>query len=86
LQRLGPGLPPSSRRHYTLGYGIGVCLGNGDGTFQPVVFYAAGSDTGIGFVVVGDFNGDHILDAATLGQQGVWLFRVPLRKAGCPIW
>jgi hypothetical protein len=54
--------------------GIGVCLGNGDGTFQPVVFYEAGSDVGFEDLAIGDFNGDGILDAATAGAQGVWLF------------
>ncbi len=54
--------------------GIGVALGNGDGTFQPVVFYQAGTDTLIGGVVLGDFNGDGILDAATPGESGLWLF------------
>jgi hypothetical protein len=36
---------------------VGVLLGNGDGTFQPIVNYPAGK--GIAFVDVGDFNGDH---------------------------
>jgi hypothetical protein len=36
---------------------VGVLLGNGDGTFQPVVNYPAGK--GLAFVDVGDFNGDH---------------------------
>jgi hypothetical protein len=55
-------------------WGIGVCLGNGDGTFQPAVFYPAGKDNEISYLVLGDFNGDHILDAATPGASGVWLF------------
>jgi VCBS repeat protein/FG-GAP repeat protein len=54
--------------------GIGVCLGNGDGTFQSVVFYQAGTDMEIYNVVLGDFNGDGILDAAVAGQSGIWLF------------
>jgi len=54
--------------------GIGVSLGNGDGTFQPAVDYVAGNDTGLSYVVIGDFNGDGIPDAASVGYQGVWLF------------
>jgi hypothetical protein len=54
--------------------GIAVALGNGDGTFQPVVFYQAGTDMYIGGVALGDFNGDGILDAATPGESGLWLF------------
>jgi hypothetical protein len=54
--------------------GIGVSLGNGDGTFQPMTFYPAGSDTGIGNPIVGDFNGDGIPDVAVAGSSGVWLF------------
>jgi hypothetical protein len=55
-------------------YGIGVSLGNGDGTFQPAVFYQAGTDTNILFLALGDFNGDGITDAATVGSSGIWLF------------
>jgi hypothetical protein len=57
-------------------FGIGVCLGNGDGTFQKAVFYPAGpgTDTNMTSVVVGDFNNDGIPDAATIGTSGVWLF------------
>jgi hypothetical protein len=54
--------------------GIAVSLGNGDGTFQSVVFYQAGNDTGIGNPVVGDFNGDGIPDVVAVGSSGVWLF------------
>jgi len=54
--------------------GVGVCFGNGDGTFQPAVFYAGGTDKYIGTPVVGDFNGDGIPDAATVGGSGIWLF------------
>jgi hypothetical protein len=54
--------------------GIGVCLGNGDGTFQGAVFYQAGNDTGVGNPVVGDFNGDGIPDAVVAGSSGIWLF------------
>jgi FG-GAP-like repeat/Abnormal spindle-like microcephaly-assoc'd, ASPM-SPD-2-Hydin len=41
---------------------VGVLLGNGDGTFRPVVNYPAGK--GVAFVAVGDFNGDHMPDLA----------------------
>jgi hypothetical protein len=42
--------------------GVSVLLGNGDGTFQPAVNYAAG--VGPSSVAVGDFNGDGTLDLA----------------------
>jgi hypothetical protein len=56
--------------------GIGVCLGNGDGTFQTATFYPAGGENTqtIGQAVVGDFNGDGIPDVAVAGSSGVWLF------------
>ena len=41
---------------------VAVLLGNGDGTFQPPVLYAAGSD--LSSIVAGDFNGDGKLDLA----------------------
>ncbi len=41
---------------------IGILLGNGDGTFQPVVNYDTGGDPNN--VAVGDFNGDGFLDLA----------------------
>jgi hypothetical protein len=37
---------------------IGVMLGNGDGTFQPIVTTAAFGE----FTAIGDFNGDGVLD------------------------
>lgn len=40
--------------------GVMILLGNGDGTFQPKVDYAAGSNPSS--VAVGDFNGDGRLD------------------------
>jgi hypothetical protein len=55
-------------------WGISVSLGNGDGTFQPAVFYPAGTDTTTYYVALGDFNGDGITDAATVGASGIWLF------------
>jgi len=55
--------------------GIGVCFGNGDGTFQPAIFYQASSDTEMDDLVLGDFNGDGIPDAVSTGlESGVWLF------------
>ncbi|MGA2591126.1 MAG: VCBS repeat-containing protein [Bryobacteraceae bacterium] len=54
--------------------GIGVSLGNGDGTFQTAAVYPAGTDAYIDWPVVGDFNGDGIPDAATIGESGVWVF------------
>jgi hypothetical protein len=53
--------------------GIGVCLGNGDGTFAAPIFYQMGSDQPSS-VAIGDFNGDGIPDAITVGESGVWLF------------
>lgn len=61
--------------------GIGVCFGNGDGTFQPAVpYYVSTGPASVGGLVLGDFNGDGLLDAAVAGQEipsgpfGVWLF------------
>jgi hypothetical protein len=51
---------------------ISVLLGNGDGTFQPQVTYAVGTEPDA--LVAGDFNGDGRLDLAvanqSLGQPG----------------
>ncbi|HUO29368.1 MAG TPA: FG-GAP-like repeat-containing protein [Bryobacteraceae bacterium] len=44
---------------------VGVLLGNGDGTFQQAVDYAAGPS--VNTVVTGDFNGDGHLDLAVSG-------------------
>jgi hypothetical protein len=41
--------------------GFGLCLGNGDGTFQPAVFYQISTDSVPQRVVIGDFNNDGIL-------------------------
>jgi hypothetical protein len=54
-------------------YGVGVCIANGDGSFQPAVFYQTGTDTEVGNVVYGDFNGDGIPDIAVSGESGIWL-------------
>lgn len=61
------GIPDVAVANYVYNYGngsVGVLLGNGDGTFQPVKRYFAG-----GYplqIVTGDFNGDGILDIAVL--------------------
>jgi len=55
-------------------WGVGVSLGNGDGTFQPAVFYQAGTDTNTDYLTLGDFNGDGITGVATVGSSDVWLF------------
>jgi hypothetical protein len=46
---------------------IGVLLGNGDGTFQPVVQYPAGA--GPQWVALGDFNGDGKPDLAVANSN-----------------
>ena len=52
---------------------IAVALGNGDGTFQPVVQYPM-DNAALNHVAVGDFNGDGIPDlAASGGGAGVSL-------------
>ncbi len=50
---------------------VSVQLGNGDGTFQPAVFYAVGVEPS--WVATGDFNGDGIIDlvVANLGGNSV---------------
>lgn len=40
--------------------GVAVIINNGDGTFQPPVYYPAGKNDP--FVAAGDFNGDHKTD------------------------
>jgi len=55
-------------------WGVGVSLGNGDGTFQPAVFYPAGANSYLASVVLGDFNNDGILDIVTVGEDGIWLY------------
>ena len=53
--------------------GLGVSFGNGDGTFQPAVFYQI-NDPYVGDLLMGDFNGDGIPDAVIRGYNGLWLF------------
>jgi hypothetical protein len=67
----GPGYPQ----------GVSVSLGNGDGTFQYETFYQV-PDTGMGYLVVGDFNGDGIPDvAATRCERRVAVHRQGGRDA-----
>ena len=47
---------------------LGVLLGNGDGTFQAPILNTPRRDLGDGDVVLGDFNGDGLLDAAVGGR------------------
>lgn len=42
---------------------IAVLLGNGNGTFQPAIYYTAGNNSPLG-VAAGDFNRDGQLDLA----------------------
>jgi hypothetical protein len=44
--------------------GVGVLLGNADGTFLPAIYSTSGGAPT--FVAVGDFNGDHLLDVVTV--------------------
>jgi hypothetical protein len=55
--------------------GIGVCISNGNGTFQSPVFYPAGNESSVGNPVVADFNGDGILDVMLPGASGIWFFQ-----------
>jgi hypothetical protein len=50
------------------GTGIGVLLGNGDGTFQNLQKFGTGSSYAA--LAVGDFNGDGYPDLAALGLSG----------------
>lgn len=50
------------------GFQVSVLLGNGDGTFQAPVNYAVGPPL-TGGIVVGDFNGDGILDIVCTTQS-----------------
>src|SRR5262249_19246937 len=45
---------------------VSVMLGNGNGTFQAPVYYDLGTAQGSTGIVGGDFNGDGLLDLATV--------------------
>ncbi len=47
---------------------VAILMGNGDGTFQPAVFYSAVQYTSPDAIVVGDFNGDGKLDLAVADE------------------
>ena len=47
---------------------MGILLGRGDGTFQPQMTYAAGSNPFS--IVMGDFNNDGIPDLAVVNFLG----------------
>lgn len=49
---------------------VGVLLGNGDGTFQPVITYGTGFSLGGTGLAVGDLNGDGKLDLIVTGSCG----------------
>lgn len=48
--------------------GLSIFTGNGDGTFQAEEFYPAGKDISRG-IVLGDFNGDHMIDIVVSDQD-----------------
>src|SRR5580700_11123587 len=50
--------------------GVSVLKGNGDGTFEPGVFYRSGNKSGVNYVAAGDFNRDHRPDLALVGVSG----------------
>jgi hypothetical protein len=54
--------------------GIAVSLGNDDGTFQQGTFYSTGPASTVVGPVIGDFNGDGILDVIVVSDTSVWLF------------
>jgi len=51
--------------------GVGVLLGNGDGTFQPAVLYGSSAVCGAQSVVIADLNGDGKLDLAVAANGAI---------------
>jgi Bacterial Ig-like domain (group 3)/FG-GAP-like repeat/FG-GAP repeat len=74
---------------------VGVLLGNGDGTFQPVVTYGSGADLPVS-IAIADVNGDHKPDlvVANWGSEtvgvllgngdGTFQTAVSYGSGGCP--
>jgi hypothetical protein len=66
--------------------GVGILLGNGDGSFQARIDYSIGTGTGFGTVVAGDFNGDNREDLAVgiviLLGNGDGTFQPPVSLKG----
>jgi hypothetical protein len=57
-----------------VGPGIGILLGNGDGTFQPGVFTGANAGIELWAAGSGDFNGDGKMDLLAVDIQGnLWV-------------
>jgi FG-GAP-like repeat/Abnormal spindle-like microcephaly-assoc'd, ASPM-SPD-2-Hydin len=50
--------------------GVSVLKGNGDGTFEPGVFYRSGNKIGVNYVAAGDFNEDHRPDLVLVVESG----------------
>jgi hypothetical protein len=48
----------------------GLAIGNGDGTFQPVILFDSGGCNSTPKIGIGDFNGDGRQDVAVLGGDG----------------
>jgi len=60
--------------------GLGILLGNGDGSFQPITHYSAGANSDNEVVAVGEFNGDGIADVVLI-DWNTWDFFVFLGGA-----
>ncbi|HEY6769300.1 MAG TPA: VCBS repeat-containing protein [Candidatus Sulfotelmatobacter sp.] len=58
----------------SVGQGVSVLLGKGDGTFQPAVTYQVPQNNNVLGVTVGDFNRDGKLDLAAVSYQNVYIF------------
>ena len=70
IARLSHGLTTTAT-----GFGVGILLGNGDGTFQPVVYFCAGGWLGIEgnafSVSISDLNGDNMPDIIAMRNFGM---------------